>query len=58
MTLKRPVRDRRRCLEPQEYFTHKKNLPPEDHRRTLDIVLLYGPRRGVLFMSEVILYRP
>ena len=34
------------------------NHPSEDHRRTLGIVLLYGPRRGVLLMSEVPLYRP
>ena len=27
--------------------------PPKNHRRTLGIVLLKGPRRGVFLMSEV-----
>ena len=27
--------------------------PPKDHHRTLGIVLLYGPRRGVFLMSVV-----
>ena len=36
------------------YRAHKKQpIPPWDHLRTLGIVLLQGPRRGVFLMSEV-----
>ena len=37
----------------QEYLAHKKQPPPQEHHRTLDIVPLQGPRRGVLLMREV-----
>ena len=40
----------------QGSLAHKKQPPPLDHHRTLGIVLLKGPRRGVFLMSEVPVY--
>ena len=34
----------------------RKRPPSQDPLKTLDIFLLYGPRRGVFLMSEVPLY--
>ena len=38
------------------YLAHKKEPPPQDHRRALGMVLLYGPRGALFLMSEVPLY--
>ena len=36
------------------YLAHEKlPPPPKDHHKTLGIVLLWGPRKGVFLMSEV-----
>ena len=35
------------------YLADKKQPPPYDQHKTLGIVLLQGPRRGVFLMSEV-----
>ena len=40
----------------QGYLAHKKQRPPQDHNRTLGIVLLQGPRSGGGLMREVPLY--
>ena len=40
----------------QEYLAHKKRHPPQDHHMTLVIVLLYGPWKFLIFVSEVPLY--
>jgi len=45
---------RRGCI--QGYLADKKLPTPQDHHRSLGIVLLYGPRRKQFLMSEVPLY--
>ena len=42
----------------QGYLAHKKLPPAKDHRRSLGIVLLWGPMGALLLMSEVPLYEP
>jgi hypothetical protein len=41
----------------QGYLAHKKQPPPQDYRRALGIVLLYGLRGALFVMSEVPLHR-
>ena len=40
----------------QGYLAHEEQPPASEYHRTLGIVLLEGPRRGVFIVSEVPLY--
>ena len=44
------------CPNVQGYRACTKRQTPWDHRRTLDIVLLYGPRGRRLHLGEVPIY--